>query len=731
MDVSELRSTIRVQFKYCIYKSDDFCVCQYKNIDTDKRVVCTSKDLPQKMKITYIFTGYEKETAKYGKNFVVEDITPELSDKESLYLYLCSGEIKGLGKKKAKQLVDTFGLDVLNVLENEPEKIAEIKGFTIKKACQLSEQIKLQKGSSTIVRYLLAYGISRKIALSVYKFYTNGISVDDIKVNPYLLCRFRGVTFEKADFIASCENIPLDDDNRIKCGIYEVLKNAESFGHTALEWTGFYVTLKTLLGMTLKDEVIKNVVQDMAINGKIILKKLDSTRHFIYTKRSWDREHHIYEDLIRINQKTRTISGTEKDILAFEKEKGIVLDTLQKEAIIFALESNESLSVITGGPGTGKTTIINIIADIYKKRYSDNIVFLAPTGRAAKRMSETSGKEAKTIHSYLNIRPETVSNNTDVEISNSLVIIDEFSMVDVNVAETLFSAIKKNCRVIIVGDDNQLPSVGAGAVLRDILFSKLFHVTCLNKIFRQKDSEKIVENAKRINDGNGELENGSDFCIYEESDMQKAKKILLDLYIKRIDEYGIENVMLLCPYKKYDAGVWDLNKSIQEIVNPYKENKKELKYGDCTYRVGDYVMHLKNTTTISNGDLGFIVNIDTEDETITAEYTNINGRSEQIVYEKDDFDSIIHAYAMTVHKSQGSEAQAVICYFSKFHKAMLYRNLPYVAISRGKKYVDLVGEKEALKIAAKTAAQNKRITLLALMLKKHKEQGDSVKWEIK
>ena len=379
--------------------------------------------------------------------------------------------------------------------------------------------------------------------------------------------------------------------------------------------------------------------------------------------------------------------------------------------------------VLTGGPGTGKTTIVKAIKSIYEKEIGHSVIMLAPTGRAASRMKEATGSKASTIHSYLNL---TVGKNNalesldDTEINDSLIFIDEFSMVGSHVALALFNAIKEGNRVVIVGDPDQLPSVEAGAVLRDIIQSNSFKTVHLDTIHRQKNSYKIVENANKINNGNIDIQEGCDFNMHETINLEDSKNLMVELYLKRVKEYGLGNVMCLLPFRKHTAGVSDMNKTLQDILNPKSDSKAETSFRGEIFRVGDLVMHLKNSAEdkISNGDIGYVIGYDPTTEILQAKYNDEN----IIEYTKDDMKNITLAYATTIHKSQGSEADAVICFFSSWHKNMLYRNLPYVAISRGKKMVDVVGERKALESAINTEVKNKRVTMLNYLLRLNNEE---------
>lgn len=679
-----------------------------------QRVTCVGVNLPRLKNITYKFNGKYSTNSKYGNEFKVDTFEAVIEDtREGVIAYLSSGVIKGVGVKKAEAIYEKFGIHTMEVLEKEPERLKYVKGFSTALAKRAAEDLEKNRGAKEITQYLLRFGISQKYAMALYNDKGQN-ALMYVKNNPYRLCGLFNISFDTADEIASDVGIPKNNEDRLKQAIFHTLLANEINGDTGMEWNAFTKTVFNIIGPEVTKEDLSNVIVDLYDAGAlrlIALKRDGKQGKYLFLNAAYEREYNIAKNIIRIKKSLAyiTINEIDKKITDIEKVYGIKLDECQKDAIELAL-SGEPLLVIKGKPGTGKTTVIKMIADLYEKE-CPNIVFMAPTGRAQRRMTETSGRPAHTIHSKLNIFEDDVQTE-EVKLEKSLVVVDELSMLDVHTAKVLFSSIDSGCRVVLVGDPNQLPSVGPGAILRDLINSNAVKIASLTTVHRQKEESKIYTNCEKINAGDISIEDGEDFEFIESASMEDIKNVMAEKYLGYVKEYGLLNCMCLCPFKKYTAGVIDMNNTLQDLTNPKTLGKAEIRAHGEIFREGDPVMHLKNKKEASNGDIGVIKSIDEEERKIIVDINET-----LLEFDKDSLDRLTRAYASTIHKAQGSEADAVVFCFSTFHKAMHYKNIPYVAISRGKKKVSVIGEKAALNKAIKCERKNTRVTLLEMFLR--------------
>lgn len=721
------------RFSWLIFqaKDSDFRIISIKTPAGLKTL--KGNNLPTNAKTTYRFHGTTVTSAK-GPCFQVnnfEDIELERLEQEmesgsgnvlkQLVEYISSGVFPGIGKKTAQNIVDKFGEDSLKVIKEDTMKLVDIKGISAKKACAIKDYLKENAYVSEVKTELMKYGISddscRKL-ISIHKEDTLKV----VRENPYMLIHAIRMAFADADKMAIEMGIEATADIRLRAAFRHVLNKAISDGHTGIEYYTCGESVMKLLSENrpVDREVVKKLFNDCKNDETIKVAKLPCVdgvdRFFMFPWSYYKAEHELAENIYRImGRPVMKIRDIDEQIEEIEDEKCITLDETQKEAIKTCL--NTAFSVITGGPGTGKTTIMDFIVEIYERNINNNVVLLAPSGKAARKLAESTGRETKTIHSQLNIYDVDSEDVNADNIRDSLIIVDEFSMVDTKICNLLFSHIDNGCRIICVGDIDQLPSVGAGAVLRDMLNEESITKVRLTHIFRQNADSNILQNTLRVNAGETELTEGDDFHIYKESDLEECKKVLTELYVKRIEEYGIENVMMLLPYrKKVIAGVDDMNKHLQNIVNPPSEDKVEGSAHGRTYRIGDPVMHVNgNTEMVSNGDTGVITNVSYLEDEIRV-FVKINGST--VIYDKEALEHLELAYATTIHKSQGSEYLSVITCLTYNHGAMLYRNIPYVAFSRGKKVVDVVCD-NGLNHAIKTTKSNERVTLLRYLLNQY------------
>lgn len=676
-----------------------------------ERITCRGYFLPDNKRLVYSFTGQFINDKKYGYEFEVENYTEHVSnDKDSIITYLSSGVIKGIGLKKAQDIYKMFGSKSLTVLETTPEKLIMVKGISRNTLEKIVKSYNENKGAREITKYLLPFGISPKMAMSVYRQYGFD-SVNKVKENPYVLCMVKGLTFEDADRIADHEGFAKDADERfIACAMY-VLKNNEITGSTGMELNDFGLKVYNSLNASVINPEFVNKKTIELINSKKVRLVRDNGKQFLYTSAALNREKEIAQNIIRIYQSKLEKQYSRDEISdALEKllkKVHICLDEIQKKAVIESLYN--SLLLITGSPGTGKTTIIYVIKELYKILYPDqDCIFLAPTGRAATKISESTNESASTEHSYLKLYDDAPELENEVLTENSLIVVDEFSMTDVYVAHALFNAIGKNNNVVIVGDPAQLPSVGPGKIMADMINSNVIPIVKLENVYRQNEDSQIYLNAIKMRKGNTDIKEGNDFHFVECSSMESIKNAMAEKYMEYVEKYGVLECMCICPYKKHTAGVHEMNQFLQEKVNPASDDKKEVAAKGIIYREGDVVMHLTNTDEVSNGDIGLIKHIyfDNDGFHIQAEI-----EKKPMEYTKDNIDQLTLAYAVSVHKSQGSQAKGVVTCLSFFHREMLFRNIPYVAFTRASDDMTVFGEREALNYAITHEMKSERHTL--------------------
>ena len=665
--------------------------------------------LPTSDKVRYNMTGKWSKSQKHGIQFEVERyeevITPT---REGIIAYLASGQIRGIGKKTAERIYDTFGQETLQVLDQEPKKLLTVRGISEKKLRKIVDSYLANRGARDVIAFLAPHGVSPSRAVRLYREYGEE-TMDIVRNHPYRLCELAGIAFRTADKLAMSMGIDPLSPERIDQALLYTLTDAETKGHLCLEKHAFLKECLKLLdtaGMT----------QDMAASRAVRLIQEDRLVTYgdsvFKAKTAGIEESLAYEIVRKMRGSVEEYPDLDDSISGEERVLRFRLAPEQREAVKMGLTSK--LCVITGGPGTGKTSVQRALLDLYKKRFpAARIVCCAPTGKAARRMEQSTGVPSATVHRVLGLIANEDGQYGDPEtLDADLVLVDEVSMLDVYLAEKLFRSIPATARLILVGDSDQLPSVGPGAVLKEIIASGRVPVVRLDQVFRQKNGSRIAANAKLIRHGNLSLEYGPDFEFYDSTDMSVSAEIIESLYLQETARCGIDNVVLLSPYRqKTETGANALNQRLQGKVNPPSDGKMDAVHGQRRFRTGDKVMQIKNCEDINNGDVGYITSIT---GTQTESVVRIDfGDGRLVDYENADLDMLDLGYACTVHKSQGSEYKSVIINLQCAHSVMLVRPLIYTAITRAKEKVLIVGERRALCTAIRRIDTEQRGTKLA------------------
>lgn len=673
-------------------------------------------------------TGYYTSHPTYGYQFRAEVFERRLpATSGAIFRYLSSGVIKGIGPAIARRIVDAFGDDTLKIIEETPERLAEIKGISKKKAEDLAEEFKQVFGVRTLMMFLGGFSVTPAQSVRVWKKW-GILAMDVIKSNPYVLCNTEfQIDFTVTDRIGEACGIGRDSYDRILAGISYVLIHNLNNGHTCSPKEKLLATAGKMLELELSQ--LETVLQEILERQDLIL--IQKKREYIALPDVYRAENYIAS---RISVMIKVPAEEERDvdfiIEQVEREKHITYETLQKSAIRQALVNQ--IFILTGGPGTGKTTTLNGMIDILEYQ-GKAISIAAPTGRAAKRISEVTGREAKTIHRLLEVNYENgtlrFSKNEQEPLDSDVIVIDEMSMVDVLLFESLLRAAKPTCKIILVGDYNQLPSVGAGNVLQDLLSCDEIPMVRLQQIFRQAAESLIVTNAHSI--VNGEFPDLSrkdgDFFFLSRRTPQAAGDTVLELVGKRLPAtYGyspIEDIQVLCPQRKGELGVMELNKRLQQLLNPETPGKTQFQSRFYQFRVGDKVMQVRNNYDIEwtkgqergagifNGDIGIIKMIDRGSQTLAIDF------EERLAYYTFEMaEELELAYAVTVHKSQGSEFEAIVMPIIGGYDKLYYRNLLYTAITRAKKILILVGREERIRFMVENNLKSIRFTNLRYLL---------------
>lgn len=670
--------------------------------------------LPTADNLRYEIQGHWSKNPKHGVQYEVESYEEVIvPSKEGIIAYLSSGQIKGIGPKMAERIFDAFGLNTLNVLDHEPEKLLTISGISKTKLKKICDSYLANRGARDVVAFLAPHGITPNRAVQLYREYGNE-TMEIVKNHPYRLCEIAGIGFRSADQIAMNMGFAKVSAERVDEGLMFTLTEAEGKGHLCMEKKDFVKTaMKILDTPELTIDMVANRAARLVSAGR-----LSCYKGYVYRARTAETEQQLAERIHVVQRSSpyARFSSLDQEINREEQKLGIRLDPEQRTAITTALQS--PISVITGGPGTGKTSIQKAILDIYRRQNpGGRIVCCAPTGRAARRMEQSTGHPASTVHKALGLIAGDDGQYGEPESFDAdLVLIDEVSMLDIYLAKHVLRSVPKGCQLVLIGDADQLPSVGPGAVLSEIIKSDVIPVVRLDRVHRQNAGSRIATNAKLIRHGNLSLEYGTDFQFLDSSSIAESAEKIEKLYLQEIAKYGVDNVALLSPYRqKTETGVAALNEQIRKDVNPQDPTKGEITLGKKTFRTGDKVMQIKNHEDVNNGDIGYITDISGigNDAVVCIDF----GDGRNVEYDASELNMLDLGYASTIHKSQGSEYQSVIINLQCAHSIMLVRPLIYTAITRAKKQVIIVGERRALCIAIKKQDTEKRGTQLAERLK--------------
>lgn len=672
--------------------------------------------LPTAKGIRYDMQG-RWERGKHGDQYAVAQFEEVIQPTEAgIIAYLSSGYIKGIGEKTARRIYEQFGDKVLDILDREPKRLLEIRGISPKRLTRISESYMETRGARDIITLLSPFGIAPKRAVRFFKIYGQD-AADIIRLHPYRLCEVRGIGFKTADEIAKSVGFDPCADERIDAALLHVLKEAETGGNLFRNAGNLCIPKAMLVVKCIELLETQEITEQMVshrcrelLDRKELALYQDQVYRYLTAKAEEQVAMRVRE---RIHQGDAHIhADLDAEIARMERKLGVTLASEQKNAVKTCLCS--PISIITGGPGTGKTMIQRFILEIYQKlKPSGAIVCCAPTGRAARRMEQATGHPASTIHKALGLLADSDGEYGEPTMLDAdLVIADEVSMLDIHLAKHLLNALPYRCQLILVGDADQLPSVGPGSVLYELLASGAVPAVKLDKVYRQSTGSRIALNASLIRHGTLALEYGPDFELIESGDFERSADILEEVYLQRVKELGMDNVILLSPYRtKTATGVNALNARLRDKLNPPSPAKPELPYGKRVFRQGDKVMQTQNVANISNGDIGVVTGIlRTQDETTL--YVDF-GDGRTMEYAPNELDTLDLAYATTVHKSQGSEYDTVILSLQTAHYIMLRRPLLYTAITRAKRHVVIVGERKALVIAIGRVDAEKRGTMLA------------------
>ena len=717
------------RFDRAIFQSDNgYCVFSYSTQDESVPKEARKNTFFSDDKIHFTAVGYHLvstnvveveldgtwEQSKHGLQLSVttcKQIVP--TDQAGVLAYLSSGIIKGVGPEIAKAIVAKFGDKTMEVLDQNPQQLLSIRGIARTKLKTIVASYEETKALSDLMIYLAPFGVSMKKAAMIKEEFGDQ-SLQIVKTDPFQLCRIKGFGFMTVDSIARKTKVSLKHPMRYAGAINYVLDEARVSGHLFLSVDETVGRCYDLLNSDCEAEVVSEGEIRQAISNERLESRIyvEGTRVYLSYERMCEVKaakrivsmilQEDFEEIYDLDEKIDQAEQTLKQKLAPSQRKAVKLCL------------SHPISIMTGGPGSGKTTTLRFILDIYKKEYPSNEILLAaPTGRASRRMAEQTGMFASTLPSALGLITDEESPLNDTELLPAdLIVVDEFSMVDMRLAYILLERIKPGAQLLIVGDADQLPSVGAGNVLREMIRSEKVPTAVLDTIFRQASNSRIIVNAHAINHNDTHLQYGDDFQMLEVQNAEDAAQLVVKNYLQEVSQHGLENVQILSPFRKRGAVASNaLNETIRDLVNPASKRKMELKCGSRVFRVGDRIMQTANRNGVSNGDVGLITGMEKEDDEVFVDIRLLDGR--ELRYSKEMMEDVEFSYCLTIHKSQGQEYPVIIVPLLKEHYIMLRRNLLYTAVTRAKAKVILIGQRQAVYIAIHKCDVGQRNTVLA------------------
>ena len=712
--------SVIAKYLWSVFQGDNGWGAQKYSTRDGREFTAVGTDLPEQTGVHYRLHGETEIHRKYGKRFVVESYEIACVTEEDALIFLCT--LPGIGRKTAKKITTHFGQEVIDILQTHPERLLEVPGIPKKAKTEAVEALRKNVVLARLFRDLSVFGVSMRQCKALISWLGNSAE-DLIRDDPYRMVTATGsgITFPMADAVAAKLGIPRDDPRRVQGAAACVIRDHEDrTGNTRMPEQCFFPALSSLLGQQSEDCVYK-----VDLDGQVVFERYFGVNTVARSCTSWN-EYDIARQLLRLatscdEQPSGYIWDVIKDV---STALGLVLSDEQEDAVYRA--AKHRVSITTGFPGTGKTTVIRVMADVIQRLYGLECLCLAPTGIAARRIESCSGLRSSTIHSALKIYSE--EGEVEEELRDLFIIVDETSMLDSSLMGILLRAVCGRSRIVFLGDTDQLQSVRPGAVLRDLVTSCTLPVTRLTKVFRSDvTSVDLNENAARIRRGDADLRTGRGFITAFGLSGEALEDKMLSFYMKAVNKFGPDACCLIAPVKEGPAGVKALNARAREMLNPAAWGKDEMEIGGTLFRVGDRVMEQKNAETSVNGDVGYIDEINAAEGAIHVSFLS----GEATIYTREDRDRLTHAYALTVHKAQGSEYDVIVTCLQDGNSFMKRRSIVYTAVTRAKKFVVYAGSKAALEAAILTDDSTARITGLETIIRKTFEDHENQKKEEK